>query len=84
MRATARLIARPALLGVALLWLPAAVAAQEAAISGVVTDSTGAVLPGVTITATHEASGNTFEAVTDERGTFRIPLRIGVYRVTAR
>lgn len=32
---------------------------------------------------THEASGNTFETVTDERGTYRLPLRIGIYRVTA-
>ena len=83
MRAIARLISRTALLGAILLWLPAAVSAQEAAMSGTVTDSTGAVLPGVTITAIHEASGNTFEAVTDERGTYRIPLRIGAYRVTA-
>jgi len=37
----------------------------------------------VTVTAVHEASGNTFEAVSDQRGTFRLPARAGVYRVTA-
>ena len=57
--------------------------AQEAVLSGTVTDSTGGVLPGVTVTAVHEASGNIFEAVTDERGVFRLPVRIGTYRLTA-
>lgn len=57
--------------------------AQEAAISGTVADSTGGVLPGVTITAAHEASGNTFVAVTDERGAFRLPVRTGIHRITA-
>ena len=47
------------------------------------TDTTGGVLPGVTVTAVNEASGNTFEGVTDERGVFRIALRTGAYRVTA-
>ncbi len=44
------------------------------------TDSTGGVLPGVTVTAVHEATGNTFVGVTDERGVFRIGARIGGYR----
>ena len=51
--------------------------AQEAILTGTVTDATGGVLPGVTVTAVHEATGNTFEGVTDERGIFRIPARIG-------
>ena len=42
-----------------------------------------AVLPGVTVTAVHEATGNRFEAVTDERGRFRIPARVGAYQLTA-
>ncbi|OFW16844.1 MAG: hypothetical protein A3F70_03230 [Acidobacteria bacterium RIFCSPLOWO2_12_FULL_67_14] len=63
--------------------LPAAGYAQEATIGGTVTDSTGAVLPGVTIVAVHEATGNTFEGITDERGLYRIPVRVGVYRMTA-
>jgi hypothetical protein len=57
--------------------------AQEATVSGTVTDSTGGVLPGVAVTALHEASGNTFQAVTDARGVYRIPVRIGVYQLTA-
>jgi hypothetical protein len=67
----------------AILALPSAVSAQEATLSGTVTDTTGAVLPGVNLTAVHEASGNVFEGVTDERGAFRVGTRAGVYRVTA-
>ena len=67
----------------AMLALPLTGYAQEATVGGTVTDATGGVLPGVTVTAVHETSGNTFVAVADERGAFRIPVRIGVYRVTA-
>ena len=71
------------LCALACLLLPAAAFAQEAVITGTITDSTGGVLPGVTVTAVNEASGNMFEAVTDARGVFRIPARIGTYRVAA-
>ena len=66
----------------ALLLAPTFVFAQEAVFSGTVTDSTGGVLPGVVVRAVNEASGNSFEAVTDATGAFRIPLRVGVYEVT--
>jgi hypothetical protein len=62
---------------------PATGHAQEATVAGTVTDTTGGVLPGVTVTAVHEATGNTFVAVTDEQGRFRIPARVGAYRLTA-
>lgn len=71
------------LLAVVFLILPVAASAQEATFTGTVTDSTGAVLPGVTLTAVHQASGNTFTTVTDERGEFRLPVRVGNYRITA-
>jgi hypothetical protein len=57
--------------------------AQEASLSGTVVDSTGGVLPGVTVTVVHNASGNTFAAVTDDHGAFRLPVRIGEYSVSA-
>src|SRR5215468_8225954 len=63
--------------------LPATGYAQESTVTGTATDSTGAVLPGVTVTATNVDSGNTFVAVTDDRGNFRLPVRIGNYRVSA-
>jgi len=66
----------------AALCLPLAASAQEATLNGTVTDSTGSVLPGVTIQALHDASGNTFTAVTDGRGAYQIPVRVGVYKIT--
>jgi hypothetical protein len=63
--------------------LPVLAQAQEATLSGTVTDSTGGALPGVTVQAVHEATGNSFEAVTDERGDYRLPLRVGAYRISA-
>jgi len=74
---------RARLVIVALFCLRTSAFAQEATLSGVVTDSSGGVLPGVTVRAVHEATGNTIENVTDERGTYRLPARIGAYRVTA-
>ena len=65
-----------------LLILPTLATAQEVTLSGTVVDATGGVLPGATLTAVHEASGNTFEGVTDERGVFRIAARAGMYRLT--
>src|SRR5687767_12569867 len=66
----------------AFLALPVVASAQDATITGTITDTTGGVLPGVTVSVVHEASGISFEAVTDERGVFRMPARIGTYRMT--
>ena len=66
----------------ALLALPMTASAQDGTLSGTVLDNTGGVLPGPTITAQNEATGNTFLAVTDETGAFRVPVRIGIYTIT--
>src|SRR3990167_11472994 len=66
----------------AILILPVAAYSQEAILTGTVTDSTGGVLPGVTVTAVLEATGNRFEAVTDQLGIYRIPVRVGSYQIT--
>jgi hypothetical protein len=63
--------------------VPVTAFGQDAILSGTVTDSSGAVMPGVTIDAVHEASGNTFAAVTDDRGAYRLAVRTGAYRITA-
>jgi outer membrane receptor protein involved in Fe transport len=76
-------VVRRLMLMCAILASPATAIAQEAVFSGTVTDSTGAILPGVSLRAVHEASGNSFDAITDQRGAYRIPVRIGVYRMTA-
>jgi hypothetical protein len=55
-----------------------------AAISGVVKDSTGGVLPGVTVTFTHLQSNRRVSSVTDGDGLYQsIPLQLGDYRVDA-
>ena len=77
------------LIGFLSLFLPAAPAtagqgaANPAGITGVVTDNTGAVLPGVTITATSPAlQVASVTTVSNERGEYRLtPLSIGLYTV---
>jgi hypothetical protein len=55
-----------------------------AQISGTVKDSTGAVLPGVTVTATQTDTGIARETVTNDTGAFVLTnLPIGPYRVEA-
>jgi carboxypeptidase family protein len=50
---------------------------------GRVTDSTDAVLPGVTVTAVHVDTGNTFTGVTDLVGTYQMTaVRPGAYRIS--
>ncbi|MBI2186235.1 MAG: TonB-dependent receptor [Acidobacteria bacterium] len=61
----------------------ASFAQQEAVLSGTITDTTGGVLPGVVVRAVHEATGNSFEAVTDEAGGYRLAVRVGIYRMSA-
>src|SRR6476659_4525440 len=62
---------------------PAAVYAQ-ASVTGVVKDSSGAVLPGVTVEASSPALiEKTRSTVTDDRGQYQIvDLRPGTYAVT--
>ena len=47
-------------------------------LSGVVTDTSGAVLPGVTIEATHQPTGTSYSTVTDTEGRFKLAnVRVG-------
>ena len=72
------------LISIGLLAPPAAIYAQEAVINGTLTDSTGGVLPGVTVEASSPVLiEGTRAAVTDSQGVYRIvDLRPGTYRVT--
>ena len=79
-----RSFARVVLGAVCLALLPAIASAQTSAIAGTVKDTSGAVLPGVTVEA---ASPVLIEkvraAVTDGTGQYRIvDLRPGTYTVT--
>ena len=82
MRALTRL-----LMGAILLLFMAAIAAAQtgAAVTGVVADTSGAVLPGVTVEAKSPALIEQLRsAVTDEGGRYRIvDLRPGIYTVTS-
>ena len=77
---------RPLLLILMLLLIPAAVLAQtgSAALGGRVSDASGAALPGVTITATNNATGLSRSVVTASDGSYRFPsLPVGMYTVNA-
>jgi len=63
--------------------LPTTSHAQESTLAGTVVDSTGGVLPGVPVIAIHLATGNVFEGISDGTGQFRMPVRTGLYEVTA-
>ena len=74
------------LVGAALLF-PVEVLAQgetTSAILGQVTDTTGAIVPGATVTITNQDSGLKRSASTDEAGRFNFPqLKPGTYTVKA-
>src|SRR5262245_45309424 len=60
-------------------------AAQDSrgAITGVVRDTSKAIVPGATVSATNSEMGTTATAVTNETGAFQIPyLLAGTYRLT--
>ena len=73
---------------VGVVWLlmlagaPAAAQVDTGTILGTVKDQSGGVLPGATVTITHEGQGFTLSTVTREDGTFIFtPIRTGAYTV---
>ncbi len=81
-----RLHPQIALLGLLFVLLPVVARAQTgtASITGLVTDETGGTLPGVTVTATNQATNAVHVAVTNEAGNYTItPVNIGAYVVKA-
>ena len=82
MRAGVQVRSLAAALGLALLGT-GGVSAQTASIFGVVSDASGAAVPGVRITASNEATGLIRTASSNLLGDYIIPLLPpGVYRVT--
>src|SRR5262245_12083714 len=58
--------------------------AQSSSLSGTVSDPSGALIPGVTITATNAATGVVSTAITNESGTYNFPsIQPGVYKASA-
>lgn len=72
------------LAGMLALAAPAGGQSTQAAIIGMVTDTSGAILPGVTVSATGPAlQVPQVDTVTNERGEYRLsPLPVGTYNVT--
>lgn len=63
---------------------PAYAQFDSATISGVVQDTTGAILPGVDVTLTNVGTKNARQAVTNEAGLYTFPnVPVGEYQVTA-
>lgn len=82
-RRAARLLAF-ALAAGALLYPSMVFAQATGAITGVVTDQSGALMPGVSVVATNAATAQTREATTETDGHFTIPLlQPGRYSVKA-
>lgn len=72
------------MLAMVLFETPAGAQVDTATIRGTVTDSSGAVLPGTTVTITHEGQGFALSTVTREDGTYIFtPVRTGTYTVQA-
>jgi len=69
----------------AFLCLPPVVFAQAVgSISGTVKDGTGAVIPGVTVTALNQGTGFNRETLTDDSGHYALPLLpVGTYKVSS-
>ena len=62
---------------------PAAAQEQRGSIDGVVKDSSGGVLPGVTVEA-HSSGSGVLTTTSDATGTYRFPSVLpGVYEITA-
>ena len=71
-------------IGIGLLALPATGYAQEAVLTGTVTDSTGGVLPGVTVTRDSRSDRQPVRRRSPTNaGIYRIPARVGGYQLTA-
>ena len=81
-------MARVVVLFASTLFIPGPASAQTgaASLTGIVTDQSGASVPGVTVTATNQSTNVEFTGVTNEAGSYTIAsVPIGVYAVkTAR
>jgi hypothetical protein len=83
---TARVARAFVALLVAFLLLPAVAFAQfdAATVLGTVPDSSGAIVPGATVTLKNVSTGISATAVTDENGNYQfLNVRIGSYSVRA-
>src|SRR5918993_5836721 len=69
-----------------LLLTPTSLSAQTgaASLTGIVTDETGAAVPGATVTATNQATNVEYTAVSNEAGNYTVTsLPVGTYVIKA-
>ena len=72
------------LLGLALFLAPLAWAQENATITGIVTDSTGAVVPNVQVTLTNQATSQVRTSVSNGSGIYDFPnVGVGNYTLAA-
>jgi hypothetical protein len=86
MRTLPRFVSRGLLLTSLLLFCPALTSAQTgaASLTGIITDQTGAVVPGATVTATNQATNVEYTAITNDAGNYTVAsLPVGTYVVKA-
>ena len=79
-------LSRSLLLGVFVLTaaLPAAAQSGRAVVTGIVKDTSGAIVPGAEVTLQEKASGVSTQVVTTEAGVYRAPyVPPGTYKITA-
>jgi iron complex outermembrane recepter protein len=77
-----RLTSAIAAIAVALLPAVASAQASTGIISGIVRDSSGAAIPGVTFRLAHQGTGITREAISNDQGAYRLEgLDRGAYRL---
>src|SRR5437879_9467367 len=70
------------ILSIAVLGVLPALAQTQASISGVIHDSTGAVIPGVTVTVTNPATNFVRSSISNEAGVYNFPvLQPGKYKI---
>src|SRR5882724_9345016 len=76
-----RMVYRLAILGIVTVSITLA-QGSSSAILGLVTDSSGAVVPGAAVTATHSETNQGYRTITTGDGYFQIPsLPVGAYEV---
>src|SRR5206468_10780264 len=77
-------LAAAALLLLCLFFANAIAQATNATLGGTVSDATGALIPGVSITATNTATGIVNTVLTNEAGAYQFAsLQTGTYKVSA-
>src|SRR5258706_9866791 len=74
---------RGAWLGIFLFWGAAYAQTGQGTLTGSVTDSSGAIISGVSVVVKNQNTGFSYNAVTTQEGIYRVPyLNVGTYEIT--